>query len=276
MNIYIDEIIIENLIVNISIIYLLYLFTKSKLNIFKIFATSLFLSIISVVKLLDICNNVLIQILSINIITYFLFKPNNILSYIKHIIYFFVIYIEYIGITIFITLLLSLNIDLLYKRICLYIVVFVITYIINKYMWKLWISLIKNNDLKYKLITKEGIVFNLMLDTGNYVTDPLGIYEVFMISKKKYIEEIKKKNKFKTFELIEKSLSVVEIQISTAIGKDKLKGYIFDDIKIYKSEKELLKLKKAIIIFLDNDFDEKTEGIIGYYTYINKLGGVGL
>lgn len=277
MNIYIDEIILENLFVNVSVIYLLYLFTKSKLNVFKMTMASIFLSVIAVVKVLDITNNLLIQILSVNIIIYLLFKPRCIITYFKYIIYFFIIYVEYIGITIFLIIFFNINIEFIHIRLIIYIVTFTCTYIINNYMWKLWISLFKNNDLKYKLVLNNEYSFNVMLDTGNYIKDSLNIYDVFIISKDSYLKELNKRKKDESMfnKLKYKNLEEVEIKVNTAIGGDILKGYIFNNIKIVKNNREILKLNKAIIILLDNDINNgKIDGIIGYYTYINKLGGV--
>ena len=272
MNIYVEEIIIENFIVNLSIIVLMYIFTKNKINILRIIITAIFLSIISLIKFLNIGNNYIIQILSLNTVIYYNFRDNKIITYLKHITYFYIIYIEYIGIMILLVLLLNLDISNLYNKILLYLMVAVITYYINSFMWKLWKNKLINDSLKYKVVFKDyNISFNFMLDTGNLITDPCMLNEVIIMSEKSYLKKINKSN------MICNDFEKVEIDVKTVIGTSKLKGGIFKNINIIKNSKEVFEFKKIIVLFIEDEIcNNKFEGIIGYNTYLNKLGGVKL
>ena len=272
MNIYIEEVFIENFVVNLSIVLLLYIFTKNKINIVKVIIIVTFLSVISIIKILNIGNNYILQILSLNIFIYFMFKDNKIISYLKHIVYLYIIYIEYIGIIIFLTMLFNINITNIFNRIILYLVTLYIAYFINNYMWKLWKNKLINDSLKYKVIFENyNICFNLMLDTGNFITDPCMKNEVIIISEKAYLKKIIKNN------IIDNNLKKIEIDIRTVIGKSKLKGGIFKNITIIKNSKEKYKFNEIIVLFTEDEiYNNKFEGIIGYNTYLNKLGGVKL
>ncbi len=271
MKIYLDYIFIENFIINISVLYQTSIFTKTKVIKTRLILISVFLSIVSISKVLEIGNNIFINILAINITIYFLYKPNNIMKFIKLQMYYYLIYTIYIGVIISTSLFLKVNLDKIFIRILIYIVAMIITYIVNKYMWKIWINKIKYGNLTYKVVINSlnKISFKVFVDTGNNIRDPYSNLDVIVLNSKAY----KLKSKSNYLDNIKKD--VISIDVSTATGKGKINGYIFNDISIRKGGDEKLLLKKAIIVFIDEKVsNDQYDGIISYNTYLEKLEGV--
>ena len=271
MKIYLDYVFIENFIVNISILYQTSIFTKTKVSKIRLIILSIFLSIISIIRILEISNNIIIQILAVNIVIYLLYLPTSIVKYLKQQMYYYLIYIIYIGIIISTSIFFSINLNNIYIRILLYIVTMCVTYIINKYMWKIWINKIKYNNLTYKIVINSlnNLTFKVFVDTGNNIRDSFSNLDVIILNSKAYNLKLKSK-------LIDnKQREVVVIDVLTAIGKSKIKGYIFNDVSIRKGGVEKVILKKAIILFIDEKINNNEyEGIISYNTYLEKLEGV--
>lgn len=247
MKVYLDYVFLENFIVNISILYQTGIFTKIKVNKFKLVILSMFLSAISILKVLEIGNSILIQILAVNIVIYILYLPKSILKYVKQQMYYYLIYITYIGIIISTSIFFSINLDKIYIRILLYIVTMFITYIINKYMWKIWISKLKYSNLTYKIVINSlnKITFKVFVDTGNNLKDPFSNLDVIVLNSNSY--RIKSNKGL----IDDKKREIVTLDVLTATGKSKIKGYIFNDISIKKGGIEKLALKKVIIVFID-------------------------
>ncbi len=247
MKVYLDYVFIENFIVNISVLYQTSIFVKVKVKKLKLIILSIFLSSISIINILNICNNILIQILTINIVLYLLFLPKKIIKYLKYQLYYYSIYITYIGIIISTSIFFNINLSKISMRILLYIVSMTITYIINRYMWKIWVNKIKYNNLTYKIVINSlnKITFKVFVDTGNTLNDHLNNLDVIILNSKIYESKMKGKS------ICTNSVEVVSLEAITATGKTKVKGYIFDDISIKKGGIEKTKLKKAIIVFID-------------------------
>lgn len=270
MKVYLDYIFIENFIVNISILYQTSIFTKTKVSKMRLIILSIFLSFISIIKELDICNNIILQILTVNIVIYLLYLPKSIIKYIKQQMYCYLIYIIYIGIIISTSVFFTISLNSIYVRIFLYIVTAFITYIINKYMWKVWINKIKYNNLTYKIVINSlnKLTFKVFVDTGNNIRDTYSNLDVIIINSKIY------KLKIKSNLIDDKEREVVILDVVTAIGKSKVNGYIFNDISIKKGGVEKVILKKAIIVFIDEKINNyEYDGIISYNTYLEKLEG---
>lgn len=271
MKVYLDYVFIENFLINISVLYQTSIFTKIKVAKIRLILISIFLSFISIIKVLEIGNSILISILALNISTYLLFKPKNLMKFIKIQMYYYLIYSIYIGVIISISLFFKIPLDNFFIRILLYIVTIMITYIINKYMWKIWINKIKYGNLTYKLVINSlnKVSFKVFVDTGNSLKDPYSNLDVIILNSKAYEQKIK--NIF----LNDTKNEVVSLDALTAMGKSKINGYIFNDISIRKGGKERIILKKAIIVFIDEKINnDQYDGIISYNTYVEKLEGV--
>lgn len=271
MKVYLDYVFIENFIINISILYQTSIFTKVKIKWIRLILVSTFLSIISIVKVFEIGNSMLINILSLNIATYILFKPDKVIRFVKLLMYYFLIYTIYIGIIISTSIFLKINLNQITVRIVLYIVSIFVTYIVNKYMWKIWINKIKYNNLTYKVVLcgQNNISFKVFVDTGNNLKDPFTNLDVIVLNSKVY----KRKNTKTTLDNMKRE--IITLDVLTATGKSKIKGYIFNNVSIKKGGIEKVLLKRAIIVFIDEEINNNQyEGIISYNTYLEKLEGV--
>lgn len=271
MKIYLDYIVIENFLINLSVLYQTSIFTKTKFKKNRLILVSIFLSLISLLIEFEVGNNIFISILAINISTYLLFIPKNFMKFVKLQMYYYLIYVIYIGVIVSISVFFKVNLNSFTIRILLYIVTIVITYIINKYMWKIWINKIKYGNLTYKIVINSlnKISFKVFVDTGNNIKDPYSNLDVIILNTKMYT------SKSKSLFLDDEKKDLVSLDISTANGKSKIKGYIFKDISIKKGGVEKLRLKKAIIVFMDEKINnDQYDGIISYNTYLEKLEGV--
>lgn len=269
MEVYLDYIFLENLIINISIFYQISIFSKKKVNIFKIILASIFLSIISIICKFEIVNNLLVQILSINIVIYLLYKSKKILEYFKYQLYYYAISMIYIGIIISTSILFKINLESIVIRIGLYITSSIITYITYKYIFKIIFSKVKYFNLTYKIILKdfENVSFKVFVDTGNNLKDNTTNLDVIVLNESMYIKKIGKN-------ILEKSMyRDIKIDVITATGKSFLKGYVFKNVLIKKGGVEKAELKKVIILFINEKIkNDEYDGILSYDTYLNKLG----
>jgi hypothetical protein len=153
----------------------------------------------------------------------------------------------YIGIIISTSIFFSINLNKISVRIILYIITTFITYAINKYMWKIWISKIKSSSLTYKVVINsvDKVKFKVFVDTGNNLTDPFRNLDVIILNSTSYFVKMKRS-------LLERNTrEIVFMDILTATGKSKIKGYIFNNISIMKGGIEKVLLQKAIIVFID-------------------------
>lgn len=273
MKVYLDYVFIENFIINLSILYQVSIFTKTKISKTRLILTSITFSIISVIKILNITNNIILQILVVFIGIYLLFLPKKIIKYFKYQMYYYLISITYIGIIISSAIFLGIKLNNIVTRISIYILSIVITYLINKYMWKMWINKIKYFNLTYKLVINslDKIAFKVFVDTGHNIKDPFSNLDIIILNSETYISKLNSKK------LDNIKSSMKEIEILTANGKSKIKGYIFNDISIRKRKTEKVLLKKAIILFIDEKINNNEyDGIISYNTYLEKLEGVSI
>ncbi len=256
----------ENFIVNFAVVFLISKNDYYRISKTKLMLCTIFLSLISIFKTSNLLNGLAIQLLSIIIIIHFLFKPKKISKYAKYVFIFLFIYIEYIGTIIICTLLFNINLSSILIRTCIYVFTSFSIYLINVYGWKFWKSKLRESQLKY-IVKINNKCFDFFLDTGNMLKDPIGLYDVLIIDENDYARKIK-------CCLIE-PLEVISINCNTIAGREELKGYLLKDIEIYKEGFKKVVLKKCIVLFTDTNIEGgKYSGIIGYDTFVNKLGGV--
>ncbi|MCX8075105.1 MAG: sigma-E processing peptidase SpoIIGA [Clostridia bacterium] len=269
-----DYIFVENFIMSFLILYQLSIFTKTKVKLIKTFFAS-FIGAIYVVLVTvfsdTIFSNIIFKLIAINIIIYLAFLPKEIVKYFKICLYFYVIATCYIGSVIVITVFLDIKISGFFVKIIVFISGYIITYLSNKNMWKLWKSNIKNNDLIYeiKVYDKRNdseITFKAFVDSGNSLKDSVSNTDIFLVQRSIFEQNIIKEKK------------EVHIPMNTVNGSCVLKGYIYNNIYMFKNGKQVTKLKKAIIIFTDISLSKNNEysSLISYDTYVEKLQGVEL
>ena len=270
MKIYLDYIFIENIIINFVIMYQVTIFTKSKINIIRCISSSIIFSIYSVIIYFFYDTFILtcfIKLMLVNISIFISFKPKNIKEYLKKIIYYYIINFIYVGVIISITVFFKISINNTLNKICIYIISGGITYLFNRYLWKLWKTNIKNNSLGYKLKIKNQEI-NCYVDTGNLVYNLEHNLDVIFLDY----------NWYGIFELLDILNTKIDLKIKTVNGNEKLYGYIVKGVEVYKENRYICKLDKIIFSFSNQriNINNKYSGLIGYNLYVEKLEGVKL
>lgn len=268
MKIYLDYILLENVIVNFVIIYQVGIFTKSKISLKRNIISSIVLSIYT--TLLYVINDsfitsAIMKLMIVNISIYIAFKPSNISNYLKKIIYYYIISFIYVGVIIGITVFFNISINNTSKKIIVYIISGIITYLFNNYLWKLWKTNIKKDNLVYTIKIKDQEI-ECYIDTGNLVHEYVHNLDVIFIDYKW----------FGILELLGVLDKKIDVSINTVNENGKVFGYIVKNVDVYKNKKYICKLNKIIFSFSNQriNIDNKYSALIGYNLYVEKLKGV--
>ena len=267
---YIEYVLLENLVINYITIYQVSIFTKIKSRKINTVIGIIILSFYSTINYYiqnSFITNILIKILVVNFCIYIIYLPKKIKIYIKVYLYYFLISFLMVGIIISFVIIFKLNISNIITKIIIYFCSGFVLYIFNKFMWKMWKSKIKKDDLIYDIKIGD-IKIQGFVDTGNNVYDYVNKLDVVFLEKQFEYEL------FKNNLLHEK----VKLNINTITGRDEVEGYIVKNIMINKNEYNICILKKLILIFVDKKIDNNNEykALISYDTYIDKLKGVEL
>lgn len=268
MKIYLDYIFLENLVINLIIIEQLTVFVKDNIKLLRKILIAIMISIYTTIiyvysnSLLD--SNIM-KILVIIIAIYLLYKQKKINYYVKLVIIYNLMSFLYVGTIISITLFFKVSLDNFVFKILVYIISGVILNIFSRYIWKIFKSNIKSNDLIYMMYIGNQKIKSFV-DTGSNVKDNITGLDVIFISNK-YFDELKNSN------YLEK---VTYIDIKTVTQKQKVKGYIVENIAFYQNNKYVATIKKIIISFTLQEMEntEKYSALIGYNTYVEDLKGV--
>jgi hypothetical protein len=263
MKLYFEYVILENLIFYFLILIQVFSFLKQDIRKIRLICALVIYTSLALIKI-KLFNNFLIELIETLTLIYICFNSKSIKSYFRQVTTYLYIYILNISVTIFIVIFSNINIDSILNKILVYLISFFVCILINKFVWKLLINNIKNNNLIYTLILNKK-KYKMFLDTGNNLFHTEG--EVLIMNTKKYI-----KNNYKKV-VSNNAINNIDIDIKTINSKEKEKGIIFNDVVI-KKNKEEYKLEKAIVVFVDNDFNNQYDGIISYNTYVEKLGGI--
>lgn len=270
MKIYLDYIFLENIIINFVIIYQVNILTKSKINIKRIIIASVVLAIYSVIICIlqeNFITNGIMKLIIINFVMIITFKSNSLSECLKKISYYYIVNFVYVGVIIAITIFFNISLVNIKVKIFVYLTSGIVTYLSNKYLWKLWKTNFKNNNLGYNLKIKDEII-NCYVDTGNLVKAPIYNLDVIFLDYKWY----------GILELLDVLKNKVELNINTVNKNDKIYGYIVKHVEVYKNNKYICKLDKIIFSFSNQriNIDNKYSGLIGYDLYIEKLEGAKL
>ncbi len=268
MKIYLDYILLENIIVNIVIIYQVGIFTKSKINITRNLVSSIILAIYTTLIYVindSFVNSIIIKLMIVNVVMYIAFKPKNLNIYLKKVVYYYIISFIYVGVIIGITAFFNISISNTLKKICIYIVSGIITYLFNNYLWKMWKTNIKKDNLVYTIKINDQEI-QCYVDTGNLVHENIYNLDVIFIDYKW----------FGVLELLGALENKIDIQINTVSDNSKVFGYIVKNVEVYKNKKYICKLNKIIFSFSNQriNIDNKYSALIGYDLYLEKLKGV--
>ena len=267
---YIELIFIENLIMNYVIIKQVSIFTKIKLNSLNNIICILVLTIYSTITNLLSLNCILlnsIKVLAIVVSIYISFKPNSLKIYFKIFIYYITISFMLVGVVISLTLIFRIDLQNYILKMITYAISGLITYLFNKYLWKMWKTKIKKDNLVYTISVKN-ISIPAFVDTGNSVYDYQNNLDVVFVEDK-YYETLFNLN------LLNEKL---KLSINTITSKNECTGYILKNVKIKQNQNEIFEFKKIIFVFVNKtlSLEGVYNALIGYETYIDKLMGVEL
>lgn len=270
MKIYLEYVFIENLIIDFLSIYELSLIIKEKFKIKKIIIitiiVSLYTAYIQTLNLNIVLEKVQILLL-INFYIYFSFKIKNIIKFIKAKMLYLLINVIYIGIIFFLTLILNLNVEYEIVKLIVYLMSYIILHLSINFMWKMWKSRIKKDDLTY-IIKINDLKIKAFIDTGNFVKSKNRCLDVFFIDNS-YFEKFKENNLLNEIE---------DVSLKTIDSKLNQKGYIVNNVEIYKDEIFISNIKRVVIVFSGENINllNECKAIIGYETYVNEIRGVNL
>ena len=192
MTIYIDIILIENIVMNFIILLSTSIISKTKINTIRIFLSSLLGSIYSILEYafpFDIYSNQLIKIILSIVMVYIAFNPNNLKKFLKQFILFYLTSFTFGGCAFF--LLYYIRPEQILTESGKYILKiavlgamlgFFILYIAFKIVK---IRIDKNaiiNDIKIHYEEKEKTI-KAMLDTGNLLLEPITKTPVVIVQK---------------------------------------------------------------------------------------------
>ena len=196
MTIYIDIIIVENLIMYYIILYATALISKSKINYLRIFFASLIGAIyvaVQYISKINIYSNIVIKVVLSIVIVFIAFNPQSVKKMCKQLVLFYLTTFTFGGVaTYLIYVLKPQNIIIkngMYVGTYVLKVVFIgaiLGTIILIISFKFAKNKITKNDMmckvKIKLNGKEKI-FNTMVDTGNMLKEPITGNPVVVVEK---------------------------------------------------------------------------------------------
>ena len=272
MTLYVDIILLENIVMNYIILLATALISKSKVNKFKILLSSFLGSayaVISFLKVLEIYSTLFLKIVLSVIMIYIAFNPPTIKKIVKQTIMFYLTSFAFGGCAFFLLYYIKPQ-DIFIQngvfigtyplKIALLggILGFIIVNIGFKFAKG---KLEKNNmycDIKIQMDGKSTIV-KAMIDTGNLLKEPISKTPVIIVEKnslkeifeKEIIEDIKNIMLGNKIEISEKYLSKMKVIPFTSLGKQN--GMLIG-IKVDK-----------VIIKYDDDEKEMEGIIVGIY-----------
>ena len=275
MTIYIDVIILENLIMNYIILYATGIIVKAKINYIRIFFASLIGAIYATTEYcsnITIYSNVILKLILSIIIIYIAFYPQNIKKMCKQLLIFYVTTFTFGGVATYLIYVLKPQNIIIKNGIYVgnYILkVIFLAAILGSVIIIVSFKIIKNKinkkdmfcKIKLKLNGKE-ILLNTMVDTGNMLKEPISGLPVIVVEHTKLYNVIPKE----ILNNIEAILGGDFNKIPENIKKEymsKLKLIPFASLG--KQNGMLLGIKAEEIEILEEPTNQKKEAIVGIY-----------
>ena len=275
MTIYIDVIILENLIMNYIILYATGIIVKAKINYIRIFFASLIGAIYATTEYcsnITIYSNVILKLILSIIIIYIAFYPQNIKKMCKQLLIFYVTTFTFGGVATYLIYVLKPQNIIIKNGIYVgnYILkVIFLAAILGSVIIIVSFKIIKNKinkkdmfcKIRIKLNGKE-ILLNTMVDTGNMLKEPISGLPVIVVEHTKLYNVIPKE----ILNNIEAILGGDFNKIPENIKKEymsKLKLIPFASLG--KQNGMLLGIKAEEIEILEEPTNQKKEAIVGIY-----------
>lgn len=273
MTVYIDIIIIENLIMNYIILYATGIISKKKINKFRLFLASAVGAAYVVIQYktnLKLYSNIILKTVLSIIIVFLAFEPQNLKQMGKELLMFYLTSFTFGGVATYLIYVLKPQ-DIIIKN-----GIFVGTYILKVIFLGALIGTIviviafrisKNRITKKDMLCKtkiklgkNEITLNTMLDTGNLLKEPISGNPVVVVEKTELYELIPKEILYHSEEILggdfenipkeiqEEYMSKFKMIPFTSLGKQNgmLLGIKADEIEVINNE-YIKKEKNAII-----------------------------
>lgn len=285
MIIYIDIIFLENFIITYLILNATSIISKTKITNTRFFISSFIGAIYTIIMFLfdfKIYSNIVLKFILSIIIVEFSFKPENIKLLTKYLALFYLTTFTFGGVVFYLIYVLKPQ-DLVIKNgtfVGTYVLkVVFIGAVLGTGILVLACSLIKNkikrNDIIYNLriiFNNESIKIKAMMDTGNFLREPITGLPVIIIEKNKLYSFIPQEIltnlnnvlvgdlKCVSEEIKEKYITKIKFIPYSSLGKTNglLIGFKFNNIKIINEETKKQN-ENFIIGIYDNDFTKNDE-----------------
>lgn len=275
MTIYIDIIILENLIMNYIILYATGLISKNKIYSFKIMLASLIGSIYSVIQYisqLNIYSNIVFKITLSIIMVFVAFNPINIKKLGKQLLLFYLTTFTFGGVATYLIYVLKPQ-DIIIKNgmfVGTYVLkVIFIGAILGSTILVVSFKMVKNKINKKDMMCKIKImingkekILNAMVDTGNMLKEPLTGNPVIVVEKVALYDLLPKD----ILNNIDSMLGGDFEKIPEDIKKEyisRLKIIPFSSLG--KQNGMLIGIKAEKIEIINEQIEEKNNAIIGIY-----------
>lgn len=268
LKIYIDGIFLENIIINSTILFqtawFLKVNVKKKRIIIASTVGSIYVCIMLLFKLIEL--NYIFSKISLSILmVYMVFSPKKFKTMLKQIVIFYSISIINLGSFYITTNIVGVYNKGLFVKITLYGISFILSYLLKKYLWKIYSLDIKDLACIYDVeifIGNKKYKYRGLIDTGNSVKF-CGEGVAFLKEKDHIINELNKYEKEK-----------IVINYITIDNKNNIEGYRVENVQIKRKEH---KYKMPMILCFSEKIKENLnyDMLLGYDT-IEKIGGITL
>lgn len=277
MTIYLDVVLIENLCMNYIILFATGYILKLKLNHIKIIISSLIGSVYAIVcymQILEIYSNIVTKIILSIVMVYIAFKAKNIKICIKQVLMFYLISFVFGGCA-FALLYIIRPQDIITRNgvfvgtypIKIAILGAIVGFILTYLVFKLIKNRISNKSVFYDIgvyLRKKKILVKAMLDTGNFLREPITQMPVILIEKDKLYELLPKNILDNIDEIIggDKLENITEQEKNEYLSKFKIIPFN----SVGKQNGILIGFKVDKIYIIENDEEKEiTDIIVGIF-----------
>lgn len=269
MVIYLDYIFIENFLIDYILLKETSSIARKNVKYINIVISALIAAIYITIMLyfkIQLFNYLICKVLLIIVIIYISFKPKTVKEYLKLITIFFLMSVINVGTITVLTNILNLQKGSGIINIIVYITSFVLSRYFTGYMWKIYKSKIKNEELIYKVIINIGdkkYIYKAFLDTGNNVfsyTYNLPVLFAELVEED-MLNALENKEKF-----VIKTMTLSQVTNKTA--------YILDNVEIMQNGNNW-KVKVAVVFErMKLSKDSSYNMLLNYNLYAQELGGI--
>ena len=265
LTVYIEYIFIENLIMNYLLLYQTFSFIKERVKKIKLFLSALigamYVCIMVYIKL-EVLNYAFSKLLLSFVMIYVCFTPKEVNKYIKSVLYFYLISVINVGTYLFVITIFNINLSNGFAKIIVYMFGAIVSWCIDKQMWKLFKLKLKKENLVYDVYIPNGdkyVSYKGFIDTGNTSKHIESSRMIFYANKKK---------------IDVSSFEKVTINVNTVNNVDKLDGYLINNVIV--KNKNIVKLVDIVMCFSKEDIKNKLgcDMVMNYEIYEELLGGI--